>query len=506
MKNYNHLKEEFARVAQLNYLVRILGWEEAVTMPDGSGRTRAKALSTLKQVIHKMSNSKKIGTLIRKAKNENLPSDLDRANLKLTDKYYNNATCVPVQLLEKTNNANAIALQAWRKYKEQNNWKDFCPIMEKSFLLQKAVAEVKSQRFCLSPYNVLIDNFAPGLTRESIDRVFSPFLNDILPLRDQIIAFQEKEMTNTQNFPLSLNQQKLLCRDLIGKLYFDFDQGRFDECKYAYCDGIATDIRITTNYNENNFLDALLTLLHETGHAVYEQSTPKERCFQLVGQPQCKLIHECMAFIYERQIGLSKSFFRGLHGLVNSLTNTQDEYGAEELYRASTRIQKNSLIRLEADEVNYSLHIMLRYELEKALFDGEILFVDLPALWNEKMIAYFGVSTESNYREGIMQDVHWPMGYFGYFPIYLCAQIMTPQLFLNFTQTTKNFMDDVEKLEFGRINQWLNKNIYQYGGSKNYQEILSLTGHSELNYTHFIQDLKNRYLPQNFMGVNGDNK
>lgn len=215
MKNYNHLKEEFGNIAHLNYLVRILGWEEAVSMPDGAGQGRAEALSTLKKLIHKMSSSKRIGMLISQAKNENLPSNLDRANLNLTDKYYNNATCVPAQLLAKTNKANAVALQAWRKYKGQNNWKDFCPIMEKSFLLQKKVAEVKSQKFGLSPYNVLLDNFSPGLTRESIDKAFAPLLTELLPLRDTIIAHQETQLLNKQHFPLLREEQKRLFENLM---------------------------------------------------------------------------------------------------------------------------------------------------------------------------------------------------------------------------------------------------------------------------------------------------
>lgn len=248
------------------------------------------------------------------------------------------------------------------------------------------------------------------------------------------------------------------------------------------------------NYNENNFLDGLFAVLHETGHAVYEQSMPQELRFQLVGKPQCQLIHECMAFIYEREIGLSKPFFRGLHILLNKITNTQLPYTEDELYMAAINVQKNSLIRVTADEINYPLHIILRYELEKALFDGDIVFSDLPALWNEKMIKYFDISTDANYKEGIMQDVHWPVGYFGYFPIYLCAQLMTAQLFTSFTQSNKNYMKDIEKLEFKNLNHWLNKNIYQYAGSENYKEILALNGYSGLNHMHFIESLKNRYL------------
>lgn len=494
MKNYNRLKKEFGNISQLTYLTRILGWEEAVTMPVGAGESRAEAVSTLKKLIYKMSVSKKIGTFINQAKNEKLPSPLDEANLRLTEKYYKSLSCVPSQLFEKSTKANLVTLQAWRKYKEQNNWKDYCSVIEKSFLLQKTIAEIKSQHLSLSPYNVLLDNFAPGLTRESIDKAFSPLLTEILPLREKIIAHQERQIIPHKNFSLLLEGQKKLFTELLKKLYFDFEHGRFDEGAYIYCDGIATDIRTTLKYDENNFLDGLFAILHETGHAVYEQSTPKERCFQLVGQPQCKLIHECMAFIYEREIGLSRPFFKGLYALLNQQTSVKQPFTEDELYMDSIRVQKNSLIRITADEVNYPLHIILRYEIEKALFDGDINMADVPILWNEKMIAYFGISTESNDKDGAMQDMHWSFGYFGYFPIYLCAQLMTPQLFNSFTQTTKNFMEDVEVLEFSSINHWLNQNIYQYGGSKNYQEILSLTGHYELNHTHFIQSLKNRYL------------
>lgn len=493
MKNYNLLKKEFEQVAHLNYLCRILSWEEAVTMPAGAGHSRAESVSTLKKMAYRLSASKKIGGLIRKAKEENLPSFLDRANLNLTEKYYKNLHCVPQKLLEKFTKANLEALQAWRKYKALNNWKDFYPILEKSFLLQKNIAELKSQQFGLSPYDTLIDNFAPGLKRKAIDKIFTPLLPEIQLLRKDIIAYQENQQRVTnQNFPLSCEKQKELFHNLMKKLFFDFNHGRFDECTYAYCDGIATDMRITMDYDENNFLHGLFAVLHETGHAVYEQAMPKERCFQLVGQPQCKLIHESMAFLYEKEVGLSMPFLKGVCELVNPLT--EKLYSEQSLYVSSTFVQRNSLIRVTADEVNYPLHIMLRYEIEKALFDDDIKMVDVPTLWNEKMLHYFGISTKENYKDGPMQDVHWPFGYFGYFPIYLCAQLMSSQIFEYFIQDEKNVTNDLEKLDFSAINHWLEEKIYQYGGGKNYQEILSAFGEKALTYTHFIQHLKNRYL------------
>lgn len=492
MKNYNLLKKEFEKIAQLNYLCRILSWEEAVMMPQGAGPARAESLSTLKKISYRLSVSKKMGTLIHKAKNESLPAFLDRANLNLTDKYYKNLDCVPSKLLEKYTKANLDALQAWRKYKTVNNWKDFCPVLEKSFLLQKTIAEIKSQKFGLSTYDVLIDSFAPGLTQKNIDKVFVHLLPEILSLRNDIIDYQEKQRVIVhEDFPLSCEQQKHLFHNLMQKLYFDFNHGRFDECSYAYCDGIATDMRITMDYDKNNFLHGLFAILHETGHAVYEQSMPKERCFQLVGQPQCKLIHESMAFLYEKEIGLSMPFFKGLCTLINKLT--KKSYSEQSLYMASTCVQKNSLIRVTADEVNYPLHIILRYEIEKALFNDDIKMVDVPAIWNEKMIRYFGISTEENYKEGPMQDVHWPLGYFGYSPIYLCAQLMAAQIFEHCIQAEKNFTRDVEVLNFSTINHWLREKIYQYGGGKNYQEILLTLGENALTHTHFIQHLKNRY-------------
>ena len=168
MENYNRLKEEFGTISHLHYLCRILAWEEAVSMPSGADQTRAQAVSTLKKLIHKMTVSKKMEALISKAKNEKLPSMLDSANLNLTEKHYNHLSCISSKLLDKSTKATLTALQAWRKYKAENNWKDFHPILEKSFSLQKTIAEIKSQKFGLSPYNVLIDSFAPGLTRENI--------------------------------------------------------------------------------------------------------------------------------------------------------------------------------------------------------------------------------------------------------------------------------------------------------------------------------------------------
>ncbi len=312
MSHYNKLKQRFARLSHLHYIQRILMWDEAVMMPEGSGLYRAESVATLNQIMQKSIISKQISSLIELAKKENLSSPWDRANLTWMEKKYIVTNCIPSKLTVESTKALLAAFQAWRKYRDQNNWHDFVPYLKKSFHLVHEIAKRKSQVLQLSPYEVLMDDFSPGLTQKRVDEVFSVLKNQIPILRKRIMEKQQNEsiVEFANSFPVE--KQKELGLFLMRAMHFDFHHGRLDVSHHPFCDGVPADIRITTRYDENNFLGSLFGVIHESGHALYEQGMPKEWMFQPVGQTQSKALHESQSLLFEYEVCHSRAFFEFL--------------------------------------------------------------------------------------------------------------------------------------------------------------------------------------------------
>lgn len=493
MSSYNKLKKSFSKLSHLHYIQRILMWDEAVMMPEGSGLYRAEAVATFNQLMQKSIISKKTSSLIEAAKKESLSSPWDKANLALMEKKYILSSCIPSELTAKSTKAMLTAFQAWRKYREQNNWHNFLPYLKKSFYFVHEIADRKSQVLQLSPYEVLMDGFSPGLTQNKVDKIFSILQERIPTLRKRIIEKQRNDsiIELAESYPVQ--KQTELGLFLMRAMHFDFNHGRLDVSHHPFCDGIPVDIRITTRYDENNFLGSLFGIIHETGHALYEQGMPKEWVFQPVGQTQSKALHESQSLLFEYEVCHSRAFLEFLEEKISQVFGSSRSLSTDNLYRLIARVKTN-LIRVDADEVSYPLHVILRYEIEKKLFQGEIEIEDLPSIWNEQMLKYFDVSTEGNYKDGVMQDMHWSWGYFGYFPSYTFGQLMAAQLYSIFSKDNGDFSSQLKLGNFSLLHKWLQKNVYSYGSSISSDELLLKTTGETLNPDYFIKRVESRYL------------
>ncbi len=493
MSHYQKLKKHFGRLSHLHYVQRILMWDEAVMMPEGSGSYRAESVATLNQVMQKSIQSKEVRFLIEAAKQENLVSLWDKANLALMEKKYNLANCISSKLTTESTKALLTAFQAWRKYREQNNWKDFMPHLKKSFQFFYEIAERKSQILQLSPYETLMDSFSPGLTQSKVDQIFLTLKEQIPSLRKRIMERQSNDsiLELVGSFPVEKQQELGLF--LMRAVGFDFNHGRLDVSHHPFCDGVPLDIRITTRYDENDFLDSLFGVIHESGHALYEQGMPKEWVSQPVGQTQSKALHESQSLLFEYEVSHSRPFFEFLEEKIKQLFGENQSLTSENLYKLTSRVETN-LIRVASDEVNYPLHVILRYEIEKQLFEKNIEIEDLPHIWNEQMLKYFNISTEGNFKDGVMQDMHWSWGYFGYFPSYTFGQLMAAQLYAAFLKENNDFENQLRVGDFAALHKWLQKNVYSYGSSISSEELLlKVTGES-LNPNYFIKRVESRYL------------
>src|SRR3990167_11535653 len=309
MKSYQRLKKIFKQLADLHYTKRIMMWDEEVMMPIGAGKYRAQAVATLSALAQKKLINKKVGELIRAAKEESNVSSWDGANLKWMEQQYIKAVCVPEKLLKEWTKAALDCNQAWRRLRSQNNWEEFCPFLEKSFQLSREIAKRKAEVIGVDIYDGLIDDYAPGFNKKNIDVIFLD-LKEVMPqLQNEI----EKKQSSEKILPLvgefHVEKQRELSLHVMKAFQFDFQHGRLDESHHPFCDGVPVDVRITTRYDKNNFLTSLFGTCHETGHALYEQGLPRNWISQPVGYIQSKAVHESQSLLWENEVSVSREFF-----------------------------------------------------------------------------------------------------------------------------------------------------------------------------------------------------
>jgi len=493
MTAYLQLKTIFKRLSHLQYTQRIMQWDEAVMMPQGASDARAAALATLCRTSQKMLISKKTQALINKAKEQGGLSSWDNTNLMWMEKQYNNAADIPLHLVEEFSQAGTLCEQAWRQLRPQNNWQAFLPHFKRSFELIKKIAEIRSQSLQLAPYDVLLDDYAPGFTQKNIDNIFSKLKLTLPPLAQKIKARQATEMRIEPQGPFSIDQQKALGIKVMSALQFDFNRGRLDASHHPFCSGGPTDVRMTTRYDDDEFITSLLGICHETGHALYEQGLPLEWIDQPVGAIHSMAMHESQSLLIEMQVCRSKSFLEYLLPQIKAEFGLQPAFTIDNLLKVITKIDPTNLIRVNADEVTYPLHIIVRYEIEKALFKGEITIEDLPHYWDEGMKKYLGLTTKGNDKDGVMQDVHWPSGAFGYFPAYTLGRLIAAQFFATFANQHPNYQDNIKTGNFAPLRAWLKDNIHSSASSLSTDDLLLKVTGKSLDSDYFIEYVKQSF-------------
>ncbi len=486
---YQKLKNTFAEVSQLTSIQHLMLWDEAVMMPLGGGEARANSLATLNGVIQKRISERKIQKWIAAAKQESL-SPWDAMNLQWIEKQYIRAQCVPVKLAEKLTRETMRCEQAWRKLRTENNWKKFLPYLKKSFAAVKEIAKRQAEALQLELYDSQIDIYAPGFNQKIIDPVFADLKNQI-PVLIKKIVDKQKTFLKPRG-PFAIASQRELGLQVAKALQFDFERGRLDVSHHPFCTGTPTDVRMTTRYTEDDFISSLLGICHESGHGLYDQGLPLDWMDQPVGQARSMAVHESQSLLIEMQVCRSRAFCEFLAPLVAKHFGMQEAFSVENLYHFVSYVEP-SLIRVDADEVTYPLHIVLRYEIEKKLFNDELKLEDLPGYWNESFEKYFGISTLGNDKNGVMQDVHWPSGAFGYFPAYTLGRLIAAQLFNTFTQSNTNFMNQAKQGDFSQLITWLRKHVHSQASSVDVNTLLRNATGSELNANHFIQHVCTKY-------------
>lgn len=489
---YQELSRTFQRLARFGHLGAIAGVDMQTTMPPGGSQARGEAMAELSVFMHELLTDKRLGGLFDAAGQESL-NDVEQANLGEMQRAWRQATLLPASLVEAKSLAGSRCEHAWRSQRPANDWQGFSANLKEVVKLSREEAQLRADALGVSRYDALLDVFEPGMTSAQLDITFGDLKSWLPDLLQKAVARQQATPIAQPVGPFAIESQKQLGLSVMATLGFDFNHGRLDVSAHPFCGGVPEDVRITTRYNENDFLSALMGVIHETGHARYEQNLPQQWRGQPVALARSTAMHESQSLFMEMQLGRSHAFLQHIHPQVVALMGDQPALERNNFIRLTQRV-KPGFIRVDADELSYPAHVILRYEIERALIEGEIEVEDIPALWDEKMQQSLGIDTRGNYRDGCMQDIHWTDGAFGYFPTYTLGAMYAAQLF----QAVKRAIPQVDELiqqgELQPVFDWLQQNIWQHGSRFPTQQLLINATGEALNPHYFRQHLEQRYL------------
>lgn len=489
---YANLTRTFQRLSRFGHLAAITGWDMQTMMPSGGSRARGEALAELSVLRHEILTAKPVGEWLEQAKQEDL-DDVAQANLFEMRRAWQQASLLPASLVEAKSIAGSRCEHAWRQQRPANDWQGFSANLKEVVKLSREEAEIRAQANGCSRYDALLDVFEPGMTSAKLDSTFGDLKQWLPELLQKIVDRQSKETVIVPDGPFPQEQQKELGLAIMKLLGFDFNSGRLDVSAHPFCGGVPQDVRITTRYKSDEFISAMMGVIHETGHARYEQNLPQQWVDQPVALARSTAIHESQSLFFEKQLGRSPEFLSLIQPLAVQLLGDRAGMQTENFIALNQRV-KPGLIRVDADEVSYPAHVILRYEIERALIAGEIEVDDIPTLWQEKMQHWLGINTAGNYRDGCMQDIHWTDGAFGYFPTYTLGAMYAAQL----SQALKRAIPQVNELisqgDLQPVFNWLQQNIWQHGSRFTTRQLIENATGEDLNPIWFRQHLESRYL------------
>ena len=489
---YAELCRAHLRLHRYNHLAAIVGWDRNAMMPPGGIVARAHAEAELNTLIHRSRTDPRLVDWLRAAEDEPL-DDIQRANLREIRRDWRNANALPESLVEAKTLAGAKCEHAWRSQRPANDWPGFLANFREVVRIAREEAQRLADDTGLSRYDALVDRFEPGMRAAGIDRIFSSIKQWLPDLIARVAAGQRAAPANAPAAPFPVAAQRELSLALMKMLAFDFESGRLDESAHPFTGGVPEDVRLTTRYREDDFAQSLMGTIHETGHARYEQQLPRAWLGQPIGVARSFGIHESQSLSFEMQLARSRGFVGLLAPMLAEHFGDQRAFAPDNLHRLLTRVEPG-LIRVDADEVTYPAHIILRYEIERALIEGEIEPEDIPALWDEKMDALLGLDTRGNYKDGCMQDVHWTEGAFGYFPSYTLGAMYAAQWFAAMRRAVPELDARIAAGDFAPVFDWLGANIWSQASRWETPELVERASGEALNAEYLRAHLERRYL------------
>jgi carboxypeptidase Taq len=494
MTAYDRLTDRFARIATIGEASSVLGWDAAAMMPPGGGSARGDQLAVLAGLSHSMLVEPAVGDDLAGAESADERDPWRAANLRLMRHAYTRATALPPDLVEASARANSACEKVWREARRKSDFAMVRPHLQEVLRLTREAADALAPALGLSPYDALMDGFQRGMRAADVTPVFAEyeaFLRRSLPRAEERQARNPPPVRPAGPFPIDV--QEALCRRLSGRLGLDFTHARLDRSAHPFSGGTPTDVRITTRYDEADFTQAVLAVVHETGHALYERGLPTGHARQPVGEAAGMATHESQSLIVEMQACRSDAFLSWLGPELHAAFDGDPApYRPENLGRLWRRVQR-SFIRVDADEMTYPAHVILRFRLEQALIGGSLPVADLPGAWNDGLKALLDIVPPDDAR-GCLQDIHWYDGGFGYFPSYTLGAMAAAQLMAAARRVVPGVDAALAQGDLSPLLGWLRANVHGQGSLFEFNALLVQATGKPLDPADFQAHLTARYL------------
>lgn len=485
----NKFREMIKEKKIIDSMLALLQWDLETQAPKGGYKLISEMIGELSLKSYNLTTSKEFLEMLKELKkNEEKLDNIVKREIELLEEEVEKIKVIPSEEYKMYSELTAKAQGIWEIARENNDFESFAPILEQIFNFNRKFIEYRGIKEDV--YSEILNDYEKGMNVKKLDNFFEELKKEIVPLLKEVNK-NKRDFQKKVKFEVSEYNQKLFSKEVLEYIGFDLERGVLSESGHPFTLTVnKDDVRLTTRYLKDLPFSSIFSTIHEGGHGVYEQGVDEILKDTILSDGASMGIHESQSRFYENVVGRSKEFWFGILEKSKFKYSKLSELTLEEIYKGINEVSP-SLIRVEADELTYSLHIMVRYEIEKGILSGEYLVKDLPRVWNEKMYEYLGVvpSTDS---EGVLQDVHWSCGLIGYFPSYALGNVYSLQI-LNAMKKDINIEGTLERGELKRIKEWLREKIHRYGKLKTPKEIMvSVTG-EELNPEYYIEYLKEKY-------------
>jgi carboxypeptidase Taq len=488
--SYNELQNHMQRIADVNYAAATLAWDQETYMPVQAAGFKAGQLSTLSGISHQLFTGDKTGTLLKGLKSNGQLNEAQKKNTAQIEEDFKRQKKYPTEFVENKSRAVSAAFNAWQQARKENDFKIFAPFLEKLIDIKKQECDLLGYK--KHPYDSLLNLHEKNATVEELDVLFTDVRKELVPFVKQIQ--QAKQVDNSLFFQTyDKDAQWHFGIDLLKQMGFDFNRGRQDISSHPFTTSFSqNDVRVTTRINEHDFSEMIWGCIHEGGHGLYEQGLPAEQYGMPLGEAISLGIHESQSRLWENNVGRSLPYWKHNFKLAQNYFPEQLKYiSAEDFYKGMNRVE-TSFIRTSADELTYHFHVMIRYEIEKQIFENKLKIHELPDYWNAKYKEYLNIDVPDA-SQGILQDVHWSHGSFGYFPTYSIGSFYAAQFFNQAQKEIPGLMKEIENGKTENLLHWLREKIHIHGKYYTAQELcVKITG-EKLNFTYFMNYAKNKF-------------
>ncbi|MCA9284018.1 MAG: carboxypeptidase M32 [Phycisphaerales bacterium] len=477
----------------------LLGWDQETMMPPGGLAHRARQQAQLARLSHEALVDPRVGDLLAECETDRAltadPLSATAVNIREIRIDYDKATKLPTALVEELARVSSVAQHEWALARKASDFTRFRPHLERIVELVRRKAECFGWPEGGEAWDALADLYEPGCTAAEVQRVFKPLRERVVKLLDRVLGSKTGPSNAFNELPLPIDAQERFARSVVERLGFDFDRGRLDRSTHPFCGGShCNDVRMTSRYTETCLNDGLGSAMHECGHGMYEQGLLEEHIGTPMGQAVSLGIHESQSRLWENQVGRSRSFWTWAHGqLPASFGDAARRFSLDELYGAANIVEPG-FIRVDADEGTYNLHIMVRFEIERAIVAGDLAVKDIPGVWNKLYKDYLGLDVPDD-RRGCLQDIHWSFGAMGYFPTYTLGTLYAAQFFEKAVAEMPGLPNEFAAGEFGQLKKWLNRNIHAHGKRYRPGELCTVVTGKPLSADPLMRHLEGKLLP-----------